>query len=160
MCFNANAFTHTMTSYMRKKREEQNGGGGGRKRNKYDVDEHRWQRKRIVVRRKRKSYIAGRKHLHFTAGRRRWGLKRGRKIIEGWKIDRRAGRRRRFCTRRIDGEGAWALNTRRHGLGHRNFIAEVIDEWEKERWNTHNGILNNLGGKGLDTHYGMALKSA
>ena len=30
--------------------------------------------------------------------------------------------------RRIDGEEAWDLNIRRHGLGHRNFIADWIDE--------------------------------
>ena len=38
--------------------------------------------------------------------------------------------------RRIEGEEAWALNTRRHGLGHRIFIAEEVDEWgrdEKDR---------------------------
>ena len=97
MCFKANAFTHTMTSYMRRKRRERNDGGGGRQKSK-NTDEHRWQRKRIVVRRKRESYIAGRKHLK---------LKRRRKSINGRKIDERAGQNRRVhCTRRIDGEEA------------------------------------------------------
>ena len=119
MCFKANAFTHTMTSYMRKKESMRNGGGGGRKRNKKSFDEHRWQRKRIVVRRKRESYIAGRKHLK---------LKRRRKHIDGRKIGRRAGRRHWFTfMRRIDGEEAQALNTRRHGRSHRILIAEMIE---------------------------------
>ena len=61
--------------------------------------------------------------------------------------------------RRIDGEEAWDLNTRRHGLGHRNFIADWIDEWREERQNILYGILDNLGGLGLDTHYGEAFKS-
>ena len=69
MCFKANAFTHTMTSYMRKREGKRNGGGEGRKTNKCSMDEHRRQRKRIVVRRRRESYIAGRKHLNFIAGR-------------------------------------------------------------------------------------------
>ena len=60
--------------------------------------------------------------------------------------------------RRIGGEEAWALNTRRHGRSHHNFIAEQIDEWGKERRNTHYGILERLGGMGLDTHYGEAFK--
>ena len=71
MCFKADAFTHTMTSYMRKREGKRKGGGGGRKRDKSGIEEHRWQRKRIVVGRKRESYIAGRKHLHLIAGRKR-----------------------------------------------------------------------------------------
>ena len=124
MCFKADAFTHTMTSYMRKRGSERNGGGGGRKRNNCGIDEHRWQRKRIDVGRKRSSHIAGRKHLHLIAGRRR-------KNIEKRKINEGTGRKRRVefvCTRKIEGEEAWALNTRRHGLGHRNFVAEEIEE--------------------------------
>ena len=58
MCFKADAFTHTMTSYMRKRESMRNGGGGGRKRNKKGIDEHRWQRKRIVVGRKRELHCA------------------------------------------------------------------------------------------------------
>ena len=54
---------------------------------------------------------------------------------------------------------AWDLNTRQHGRSHRNFIAEAIDDWEEGRWNTHNGILDNLGGRGLDAHYGEAFET-
>ena len=124
MCFKADAFTHTMTSYMRTGESKRNGGGGGRKRNNCGIDEHRWQRKRIGVGRERSSYIAGRKHLHLIARRRR-------KNIEERKINEGAGRKRRvdfIFVRRIGGEEAWALNTRRHGLGHRNFVAEEIEE--------------------------------
>ena len=60
--------------------------------------------------------------MHLMAGRRR-------KDVEGRKIDERAGQKRRVhCTRRIDGEEAWALNTRLHGRGHRDFIVEIVDE--------------------------------
>ena len=55
--------------------------------------------------------------------------------------------------RRIEGEEAWALNTRRHRRGNRNFMAEEIDEWGRERRNTRYGILEKLGERGLDTHY-------
>ena len=51
------------------------------------------------------------------------------------------------------------MNTWRHGRSHRNFIAEEIVEWGRERRNTHYGILEKLGGRGLDTHYGEAFKS-
>ena len=94
MCFKADAFTHTMTSYIRKRGREQNGGGKGRKRNKREFDEHRWQRRRIVVGRKRSSYIAERKHLNLIAGRKRRELKRRRNNV--WrKTDEGAGQRRR-----------------------------------------------------------------
>ena len=67
MCFKADAFTHTMTSYVRKKERERNGGGGGRKRDDSGIDEHRGQRKRIEVGRKRESYIAGwKRNVGFT----------------------------------------------------------------------------------------------
>ena len=134
MCFKADAFTHTMTSYMRKRESKRNGGEGGRKRNKRGIDEHRWQRKRIVVGRKRESYIAGRKHLHLIAGRKRWELGRKWKNVDGRKTEGAGRKRRVWCIRsltferRIGGEEAWALNTRRHGLGHRNFIAEEVGE--------------------------------
>ena len=130
MSFKADAFIHTMTSYMRNRGRERNGGGGGRKRDKGGIDEHRWQRKRIVVRRKRESYIAGRKHLNLIAGRERCALRR-RRNIDGRKLNEGSGQKRRETfafVRRIDGEEAWALNTRRHGLAHRIFIAEEIKE--------------------------------
>ena len=60
--------------------------------------------------------------------------------------------------RRIGGEEAWALNTRRHGLGHRNFMAEVIDKCGEERWNTHCGIFVSMGGRGLERTKARPLK--
>ena len=59
----------------------------------------------------------------------------------------------------IDEEEAWDLNTRRHGRGRHKFIAEIIDEWGKERRNINYGIFYNSSKKGLDTHYGKAFKS-
>ena len=51
------------------------------------------------------------------------------------------------------------MNTRRHGRSHRICIAEIIDESGGKRQSTLYGILENLGGRGLDTHYGMAFKT-
>ena len=38
-------------------------------------------------------------------------------------------------------------------------MAEEIEEWERTRRNTRYGILENMGGRGPDTHYGMAFKT-
>ena len=117
---------------MRKRESMRNGGGGGRKRSK-NIDEHRGQRKRIVERRKN---------------------------MDGRKFDKRAGRKRRVhCTRRIDGEEARALNTRRHGRSHRIYVAEEIGNWGREKRNTLYGMLNNQGGKGLTTLYGVTFET-
>ena len=59
MCFKTDAFTHTMTSDMRKRECERKRGEMGQKRI-VERDEHRGQRKRIVEWRVRLNYIAGR----------------------------------------------------------------------------------------------------
>ena len=99
--------------------------------------------------------------MNLVAGRKRGELER-RWINVGRKLDEGAGRMfiivRIFTfVRKIDWEEAWDLNTRRHGRGHRNFIAEVGDGWGKERQNILYDILDSSGGS-LDTQYGEAFK--